>query len=93
MLDTIPEPLRDRMEIMRLQATPKTDKAHIAERYLFPSKIEENGLTKDRLKFRKDAVRSSSRHYTREAGVRNLERNIGECAANKAPHAEGKRKN
>ena len=77
MLDTIPEPLRDRMEIIELQGYTEDDKYHIAERYLVPKQIEENGLTKDQIEIPEDAVRFVIRHYTREAGVRNLERNLG----------------
>jgi len=91
MLDTIPEPLRDRMEIIELQGYTEDDKAHIAERYLIPKQIEENGLTKDQIEIPEDAVRFISRHYTREAGVRNLERNIGTMCRKQARRiAEGK---
>ncbi len=91
MLDTIPEPLRDRMEIIELQGYTEDDKAHIASRYLVPKQIEENGLTKDQIEFPEDAVRFVSRHYTREAGVRNLERNIGTICRKQARRiAEGK---
>src|ERR1700756_3277480 len=91
MLDTIPEPLRDRMEIIELQGYTEDDKAHIAERYLVPKQVEENGLTKDQIEFPEDAVRFVSRHYTREAGVRNLERNIGTICRKQARRvAEGK---
>ena len=90
MLDTIPEPLRDRMEIIELQGYTEDDKAHIAQRYLVPKQIEENGLTKDQIEFPEDAVRYVSRHYTREAGVRNLERNIGTICRKQARRiAEG----
>jgi ATP-dependent Lon protease len=91
MLDTIPEPLRDRMEIIELQGYTEDDKAHIAQRYLVPKQIEENGLTRDQIEFPEDAVRYVSRHYTREAGVRNLERNIGTICRKQARRiAEGK---
>ncbi len=91
MLDTIPEPLRDRMEIIELQGYTEDDKAHIAQRYLVPKQIEENGLTKEQIEFPEDAVRYVSRHYTREAGVRNLERNIGTICRKQARRiAEGK---
>src|SRR5438270_323802 len=90
MLDTIPEPLRDRMEIIELQGYTEDDKAHIAERYLVPKQIEENGLTKEQIEFPEDSVRFISRHYTREAGVRNLERNIGTVCRKQARRiAEG----
>jgi len=91
MLDTIPEPLRDRMEIIELQGYTEDDKAHIAERYLIPKQIEENGLKPDQIEFPEEAVRFISRHYTREAGVRNLERNIGTICRKQARRiAEGK---
>src|SRR5262250_1298601 len=91
MLDTIPEPLRDRMEIIELQGYTEDDKAHIAERYLIPKQIEENGLKPDQIEFPEEAVRFISRHYTREAGVRNLERNIGTLCRKQARRiAEGK---
>ena len=92
MLDTIPEPLRDRMEIIELQGYTEDDKAHIAERYLIPKQIEENGLKPDQIEFPEEAVRFISRHYTREAGVRNLERNIGTICRKQARRiAEGTR--
>jgi ATP-dependent Lon protease len=91
MLDTIPEPLRDRMEIIELQGYTEDDKTHIAERYLVPKQIEENGLKKEQLEIGEEAVRFISRHYTREAGVRNLERNIGTICRKQARRiAEGK---
>ncbi|HSM86352.1 MAG TPA: endopeptidase La [Candidatus Limnocylindrales bacterium] len=91
MLDTIPEPLRDRMEIIELQGYTEDDKYHIAERYLVPKQIEENGLTREQIEIPEDAVRFVIRHYTREAGVRNLERNIGTLCRKQARRiAEGK---
>src|SRR6478736_235076 len=91
MLDTIPEPLRDRMEIIELQGYTEDDKTHIAERYLVPKQIDENGLKKEQIEIPEEAVRFISRHYTREAGVRNLERNIGTICRKQARRiAEGK---
>jgi ATP-dependent Lon protease len=91
MLDTIPEPLRDRMEIIELQGYTEDDKVHIAERYLIPKQIEENGLKPEQIEIGEEAVRYVSRHYTREAGVRNLERNIGTLCRKQARRiAEGK---
>jgi len=91
MLDTIPEPLRDRMEIIELQGYTEDDKAHIAERYLVPRQIEENGLKPEQIEIPDEAVRFIIRHYTREAGVRNLERNIGTLCRKQARRlAEGK---
>src|SRR4051794_2504704 len=77
MLETISEPLRDRMEIIELQGYTEDDKLHIAQRYLVPRQIDENGLPADKIEFPEDAIRFIIRHYTREAGVRNLERLIG----------------
>src|SRR2546426_8851150 len=77
MLDPIPEPLRDRMEIIELQGYSEEEKLHIAFRYLIPRQIEENGITAEQIEFPKESVGYLIRHYTREAGVRNLERTIG----------------
>jgi ATP-dependent Lon protease len=77
MLDTISEPLRDRMEIIELQGYTEDDKVRIAQKYLVPRQIDENGLQLDQIDFPEDAIRFIIRHYTREAGVRNLERLIG----------------
>src|SRR4051795_13470412 len=76
-LDPIPEPLRDRMEIIELQGYTEEEKLHIAYRYLVPRQIEENGIAPDQIDFPEEAISTIIRHYTREAGVRNLERNIG----------------
>jgi ATP-dependent Lon protease len=77
MLDTIPEPLRDRMEIIDLQGYTEEEKVHIAFRYLIPRQITENGITAEQITFSDESVRFIVRHYTREAGVRSLERLIG----------------
>ncbi len=91
MLDTIPEPLRDRMEIIDLQGYTEDDKVHIASRYLIPKQIDENGLKPEQIEVPEDVVRFIVRHYTREAGVRNLERNIGTLCRKQARRlAEGK---
>ena len=91
MLDPIPEPLRDRMEIIELQGYIEDEKVHIAFRYLIPRQIEENGLKPEQIEFPEEAVRYIIRHYTREAGVRNLERNIGTMCRKQARRiAEGK---
>ncbi|MDY7075509.1 MAG: endopeptidase La [Chloroflexota bacterium] len=76
-LDTIPPPLRDRMEILKLSGYTETEKVHIAQGYLVPRQLRENGLRTDELSFNDDALRRIIRDYTREAGVRNLEREIG----------------
>ncbi|MBV9145245.1 MAG: endopeptidase La [Acidobacteria bacterium] len=90
MLDPIPEPLRDRMEIIELQGYIEDEKVHIAYRYLIPRQIEENGIKAEQIEFPEDVVRYIIRHYTREAGVRNLERNIGTMCRKQARRiAEG----
>jgi ATP-dependent Lon protease len=77
MLDTVPPPLQDRMEIIPLQGYSEEEKVHIAERYLIPRQIKENGITAEQIEFPEEAVRHIIRHYTREAGVRKLEQTIG----------------
>jgi len=77
MLDTVPPPLIDRMEIIPLQGYSEEEKVHIANQYLIPRQIKENGITAEQIEFPEDAVRSIIRHYTREAGVRKLEQTIG----------------
>lgn len=76
-LDTIPGPLRDRLEIVELSSYTSEEKYHIAAEYLVPKQLEANGLSKTQLKFRKDAIEDIIESYTREAGVRTLERTIG----------------
>ncbi len=91
MLDPIAEPLRDRMEIIELQGYTEEEKVHIAFQYLIPRQIDENGITTDQIEFPEDAVRYIIRHYTREAGVRSLERTIGTICRKQARRlAEGK---
>ncbi len=91
MLDPIAEPLRDRMEIIELQGYSEEEKVHIAFRYLIPRQIEENGITGEQIEFPEEGVRYTIRHYTREAGVRNLERTIGTICRKQARRlAEGK---
>jgi ATP-dependent Lon protease len=77
LLDPIPAPLRDRMEILQLSGYTETEKVRIAQGYLIPRQLRENGLRSDELSFTDGAVRRITRDYTREAGVRNLEREIG----------------
>ena len=90
-LDPVPEPLRDRMEIIELQGYTEDEKVHIAERYLVPRQIDENGLKADQIEFSEESLRHIIRHYTREAGVRSLERNIGTICRKQARRiAEGK---
>ena len=77
LLDPIPPALRDRMEIIELPGYAEHDKMVIAKRYLVPRQVDENGLTSKLIAFRDDALHRIIREYTREAGVRNLEREIG----------------
>jgi ATP-dependent Lon protease len=77
MLDTVPPPLLDRMELIFLQGYTEEEKVQIANRYLIPRQIKENGITTDQIEFPEDAVRYVVRHYTREAGVRKLEQTLG----------------
>jgi ATP-dependent Lon protease len=77
MLDTVPAPLIDRMELIPLQGYSEEEKLHIANRYLIPRQIKENGITPEQIEFPEEAVRHIVRHYTREAGVRKLEQTIG----------------
>ncbi|HKH99621.1 MAG TPA: endopeptidase La [Candidatus Sulfotelmatobacter sp.] len=91
MLDPVAEPLRDRMEIIELQGYTEEEKVHIAFQYLIPRQIEENGITAEQIEFPEEAVRHVIRHYTREAGVRSLERTIGTICRKQARRlAEGK---
>jgi ATP-dependent Lon protease len=76
-LDTIPGPLRDRMEVIELAGYTEEEKLEIAKRYLVPRQIERNGLKKSWIAFSDRALRAIVAEYTREAGVRNLEREIG----------------
>jgi ATP-dependent Lon protease len=90
-LDPVPEPLRDRMEIIELQGYTEEEKVHIAFQYLIPRQIEENGITTEQIEFPEETIGFLIRHYTREAGVRNLERTIGTICRKQARRiAEGK---
>ena len=77
MLDPVPGPLRDRMEVIALPGYSEYDKLQIARRYLLPKQLGENGLSADDLELPDDTLRAIADRYTREAGVRNLERSIG----------------
>ena len=77
MLDTIPGPLRDRMEVISLAGYTASEKLQIARRYLVPRQLDANGLKPGQVEIADDALRAIIEHYTREAGVRNLEREIG----------------
>ena len=76
-LDTIPGPLLDRMEIIELTGYTEEEKVNIAEKYLIPRQIKENGLQAEQIDFPTESVGMIARHYTREAGVRKLEQQIG----------------
>ncbi len=90
-LDTVPEPLRDRMEIIELQGYTEEEKKHIAFRYLIPRQIRENGVQPENIEFPEDSVNYIVRHYTREAGVRKLEQQIGTLCRKQARRiAEGR---
>ncbi len=90
-LDPVAEPLRDRMEIIELQGYTEEEKVHIAFQYLIPRQIEENGITKEQIEFPEETVHFIIGHYTREAGVRGLERTIGTICRKQARRiAEGK---
>jgi ATP-dependent Lon protease len=89
-LDTVPEPLRDRMEIIELQGYTEEEKKHIAFRYLIPRQIKENGIQPENIEFPEDSVNYIVRHYTREAGVRKLEQQLGTICRKQARRiAEG----
>ena len=90
MLDTIPGPLRDRMEIITLAGYTAQEKLEIARRYLVRRQLEANGVRADQVEIVDDAIREIIQRYTREAGVRNLEREIGKALRNAAVRlAEG----
>ena len=74
---TIPRPLLDRMEVLEVSGYTEEDKLQIAEKYLVPKQVKENGLTKSTISFTETGLRTLINYYTRESGVRNLEREIG----------------
>jgi ATP-dependent Lon protease len=76
-LSTIPGPLRDRMEVIELSGYTEEEKIEIAERHLIPKQVGDHGLTPEQIKFERTGVRTIVDQYTREAGLRNLEREIG----------------
>ena len=93
MLDTIPGPLRDRMEIISLAGYTQGEKLQIARRYLVRRQLEANGLTAEQVEIDDDALRTVIQNYTREAGVRSLEREIGRIMRHAAVRiAEGSAK-
>ncbi len=90
MLDTVPGPLLDRMEIIRLSGYTESEKVEIAFRHLIPRQLKENGLQPEQCSISEGALRRIIASYTREAGVRNLEREIGSVLRNAAVRiAEG----
>ncbi|MGH2534106.1 MAG: endopeptidase La [Thermomicrobiales bacterium] len=91
LLDPIPAPLRDRMEILELSGYTDEDKLNIARKYLVPKQMKAHGLTVDDFTWTDEALLQIIQHYTREAGVRNLEREIGTaCRKVAARTAEGR---
>ncbi len=90
-LETVPPPLRDRMEVIELGGYTEEEKVEIARRHLLPKQIQEHGLTSKKLTWTKDSIRYLIRFYTREAGVRNLEREIASvCRKATRMFAEGR---
>jgi ATP-dependent Lon protease len=91
-LDRVPGPLRDRMEVIQLAGYTEEEKLEIGRRYLVPRQIERSGLTKSKIAFSDAALRAIIRDYTREAGVRQLEREIGSvCRKVALEYARGTR--
>jgi ATP-dependent Lon protease len=91
-LDTVPPPLQDRMEIIPLQGYSEDEKKQIAFRYLIPRQIKENGITVEQIEFPDESVLHLVRYYTREAGVRKLEQQIGTICRKQARRVvEGKK--
>ena len=88
-LSTIPAPLRDRMEVIEIDGYTEYDKVQIAQGYLVPRQIEANGLRSEEAQFTEDGLRTVIRKYTREAGVRNLEREIGRALRRVAMNVAG----
>ena len=92
-LEPIPPALRDRMEVIQLAGYTEEEKLEIAKRYLVPRQVEENGLGRSKIEFTEDALELVVEGYTREAGVRNLEREIGAvCRKVAREYAEGTRR-
>ena len=93
MLETIPAPLLDRMEVLQLPGYSEEEKILIAQKFIIPKQLEAHGLTPKDVVFRDDTVKRIISEYTREAGLRNLEREIATvCRKIARKHAEGSRK-
>ncbi len=90
-MDTVPAALADRMEVIEIPGYTQTDKLHIAGRYLVPRQLDVNGLQKKQVKIQEQAIRWIIEGYTREAGVRSLERNIGSVARSVAADIVGEK--
>src|SRR5690606_4027550 len=82
----IPTPLLDRMEVIRLSGYTEDEKVNIAQRYLIPKQIQGNGLKESEVGFSEAALRDIIRYYTREAGVRNLEREVANICRKVVKH-------
>lgn len=92
-IDTVPGPLRDRMEVINLSGYTEEEKLQIAKRYLVPRQIKENGITEKIITFSDEAIKGIISKYTREAGLRNLEREVGSVCRKVARRvAEGEKK-
>ncbi len=92
-IDTVPGPLQDRMEVIQLSGYTEEEKLQIAKRYLVPRQIKENGISEDILAISDEALKTVIGKYTREAGLRNLEREIGSICRKVARRvAEGEKK-
>jgi len=90
-LETIPGPLLDRMDVIQLSGYTEDEKLGIAQKYLVPKQLEAHGLTREQVSVGEDTLRVVIREYTREAGVRNLERRIADLLRKSAREiAEGK---
>ncbi|MFQ5989790.1 MAG: endopeptidase La, partial [Candidatus Methylomirabilales bacterium] len=90
-LDPVPPALRDRMEVLELPGYTESEKLQIAKRYLIPKEVDAHGLSTEQLTFADDAIRGITSSYTREAGVRNLEREIATiCRAVAKKVSEGR---
>ena len=92
-VQTIPRPLLDRMEVIEISSYTENEKMHIALEHLIPKQLEKHGLTKNQLTISKKALWKIARNYTKEAGVRQLERKIGDiCRKTAKEILEGKKK-